>query len=63
MSTYAREHRERNHVALRIAHVPLGQVLGDHTERCVGLHVDLLHPALVDEVIHTRCPTPQTMLH
>ena len=45
------EGRERHHAALRVAHVPAVQVLGQHAEGRVALHVDLFHAALVDEVV------------
>ncbi len=47
----AAEGAERHHFALSVAHEPLVQVLGRHARGRVALHVHLLHPATVDEVV------------
>ena len=45
------ERGERHHLALVVAHVPEVEVLGHHAIRRIGLHVDALHAAAVDEVV------------
>ena len=45
------EGREGHHLALLVAHVPGIQVLRQHAMGGVGLEIDPLDPALVDEII------------